>query len=156
MFLTVPKPIPLTQEAYDEFKDEFARLSLEREEILKRLQLAREQGDLSENGAYKCAKMELGDVGRKLRHLTIMIRFGKVMAQPTDIHTVQFGHTITLVGSGKTMTFTLVGKHESDPMQSKLSTQSPIGQAVVGRKLGETIHVQTPQGAKEYVIRNIE
>lgn len=149
-----PDPIPFTKDAYEEMQRDFERLSVEREEILVRLQTAREQGDLSENGAYKYAKFELGNVNRQLRRLTHLLRYG-VITQSRNQGVVEFGSTVTLESNGKKLTFTLVSEHESNPAKQKLSFKSPIGQAIIGKKVGDNVKVQTPAGETIYTLLTI-
>lgn len=146
-----PARIPFTKEAYEKLQSEFDRLSRLREEVVVRLTTAREMGDLSENGAYHAAKMELGSIGRQLRQLKFQLRFGFVPAKNTG-GTIGFGSTVTIENKDKTMTFMLVSKHESDPKQNKLSTESPIGNAVLGKKVGDEILVPLPTGEIRYKI----
>jgi len=74
-----PRPIRLTQEKYDQTKAEHLKLTKERKNVLVRLQTAREMGDLSENGAYTAARLELGSTDRRLRHLNRLITWGEVV-----------------------------------------------------------------------------
>lgn len=148
---TTPSKIPFTQETFDNMKAEIERLNTYREEVVIRLQAAREQGDLSENGAYKYAKMELGDIGRKLRDLKYKLAFGYVPAAPA-MGVIDFGATVTIKNEKRDMTFMLVSQHESDPTQNKLSTNSPIGKAVKGKKVGDLIEVVAPAGVIKWEI----
>jgi transcription elongation GreA/GreB family factor len=100
-----PPKIELTQSGLDNFKAEFDRLTKERVEVLIRLQAAREMGDLSENGAYKAARWELGGIDRELRKLNYLITYAKVIAPKT----------FKLIFNDKPVEYTLVSKHESDP-----------------------------------------
>ena len=113
--------------------------------MLLRLQAAREQGDLSENGAYTAAKFELGATDRQLRQLGYLLKYGVVTS---SLHSgkVGFGNTVTLGKEGKTLTFMLVSGFESNPAAGKLSEQSPFGRAVINRQVGETVVVKAPAG----------
>ncbi len=150
-----PQRIPFTAEAYQKLKDELARLTPLREEVIIRLQAAREQGDLSENGAYKYAKMELGNISKEQRRLKYLITFGKVQAIQANTGTATFGSTITIKNGEKELTFMLVSEHESDPTQNKLSLKSPIGKAVHGKKIGDIVKVQLPIGEVTWTITNV-
>lgn len=144
--------IPFTKDAYEKIQKEFDRLTELRKEVIIRLQIAREQGDLSENGAYKYAKFELGDIGRKLRDLSYQLKHGVITNKSANSESIDFGAEITLKNSDREMTFMLVSEYESDPLKNKLSTKSPIGQAVIGKKKGDQITVQTPGGVVEWEI----
>lgn len=148
------KNIPFTQIAYEKMFSDKDKLLKLREEVIIRLQTAREMGDLSENGAYKYAKFELGNVNRKLRQLEYLLHFGFVQ-KSNDNKVIGFGNQVTLVSARKEYHFLLVGKHESDPAQQKLSLESPIGKAILNKKAGETVQVETPSGTVSYLIKKI-
>jgi transcription elongation factor GreA len=122
-----PPSVQLTQSGLDEFKAEFDRLTKERVEVLIRLQAAREMGDLSENGAYKAARWELGGIDRELRRLNYLITYAKVVAP----------QKFKLIFNNKPVEYTLVSKHESDPNKGLISFESPLGQQLVGKKAGD-------------------
>jgi len=150
-----PAPIPFTSETFEKMKAEVERLTAERTEVIKRLQAAREMGDLSENGAYKYAKFELGSIGRQLRDLNYKLRYGVVKEKGVgDI--VEFGTKVKLLGNGREVEFMLVSKHESDPAHQKLSDESPMGMAVIGKRKGDVVQVTTPAGVVEYRIVSVE
>ena len=127
---------------------------------MERLVTAREMGDLSENGAYKYAKFELGDIGRQLK------RFKGLLAEgfPAPKHTgpngsADFGSIVTIEkcdASKKQLTFTIVSKHESDPVQKKLAYSSPMGKAVMRRNVGDSLTVTTPNGKVAYTLIEIK
>lgn len=147
--------IQLTQEGYDKFQADFDRLTAERPEVLIRLQAAREMGDLSENGAYHAARFELSTIDRQLKKLTYQLRFAEITATK-KAGIADFGSTVTLDNNGKTMTFTLVSGYESDPKAGKLSVYSPIGQAVMGKKVGDIAIVNAPAGKISLKIISLE
>lgn len=123
---------------------------------MERLKEAREMGDLSENGAYKYAKFELGSIGRQLRQLRFQLDNGVIVAK-TATDTVSFGSCVTVThSSGKRMMFTIVSSYESNPLENKLSMDSPIGSALLGKKLHESVVVQTPAGEQTFTILKIE
>lgn len=146
-----PQPIPFTREAFKKLQKKFDQLTSGRQDILTRLQSAREMGDLSENGAYQYAKFELRNTDRELRRLTHLLRYGVVIESKKD-GTVDFGCQVTLQSSNGQRTFTLVSGHESDPVTQKLSFNSPIGQAVMGKKVGDKVVVTAPAGKITYTI----
>jgi transcription elongation factor GreA len=149
------KTIPLTSAAFAQKQTKFEQLTAERELVVERLKVAREMGDLSENGAYHAAKFELGSIGRQLRELKHLLDHSYVAELPSTSSQVSFGHNVTLRNGNKSLTFMLVSDQESDPKQQKLSLQSPIGQAVLGKKLGDVIEVLTPGGKITYTIEKI-
>ncbi|PIP52957.1 hypothetical protein COX08_03595 [Candidatus Beckwithbacteria bacterium CG23_combo_of_CG06-09_8_20_14_all_34_8] len=147
--------IKFSKEGYEKLSINLIKLEQQREKAIESLQKAREQGDLSENGAYKAARYELGNVDRQLRLVKYQLRFGKVIEKTTN-DKIDFGSTITIDNGNKKMIFTLVGGYESDPKQNKLSTYSPIGKAVIGKKVGETVLVQTPSGERKFTIISVK
>lgn len=132
-----------------------AELTVELEAVLGRLKVAREMGDLSENGAYKYAKFELGNIRREMRRLEHLLADGYVITQ-TQSDTADFGNVITVSGPRGEMKFLLVSKHESDPAKNKLSPDSPLGRAVYRKKVGEEVFVETPAGQMRYQIVSID
>lgn len=152
---SIPR-IPFTADAFAKMKAEYRKLLQEQEELIVRVNVARAQGDLSENGAYKYGKIELGNVRHRLRELKHLITHGEVVATNSNSGIISFGNTITLQNPAKTITFTLVSEYESDPAQGKLSDSSPIGRAVIGKKIGESVVVVTPNGEMMYEIASVE
>lgn len=150
-----PRKILFTEEGYKKIQSEFKRLTEKRKTAVVSLTTARDMGDLSENGAYKAARFQLSDIDRQLRWLKYQIRFGVIT--PT-FHTgmVGFGNQVTLTNNTKTMTFMLVDGFESNPVEKKLSVHSPIGRAVVGKKIGDTVIVTAPAGQLEYKITKLD
>ncbi len=147
--------IPFTPQAYAQLQADRARLQKEREETIVRLQTAREMGDLSENGAYKYAKFELGSIGRQLRQINHLLKEGAVI-KPTTHNRVEFGSSVTLDGARGEQTFLMVSEHESNPKEFKLAMTSPIGTAILGKVVGDVVTVETPRGEASYTILKIE
>lgn len=143
-----------TKAGFDKMRADHNRLEKERAEILIRLQAAREMGDLSENGAYKAARFELSSTDRQLRKLKYLIQFGHV-SNKKNSDKADFGSNITLKHGSELFKFMLVSSFESDPKKSKLSVESPIGKAVLYKKVGDVIEVSAPAGKISYVIEAI-
>ncbi len=150
--------IPFTAAAYAKNSLDFERLTQERKDVIVRLQTAREMGDLSENGAYIYAKLELGNVTRRLRYLEHVLSEGYVPEVNHGSKEIDFGSTVTLVHKVKKteLKFMLVSEHESDPTAHKLSLQSPIGAATLGKKEGDEVKVTTPNGEVSYLVKSVE
>ena len=137
----VPSIIYFTSAGYAKLPAELARLQLYREEVVVRLQKAREQGDLSENGAYKAARFELSDTDRNIRRVQYQIKYGRAVQPPTD-GSVGIGSVVTLdKADGKTVSYTIVGTYEADPLGGKISPESPMGQALMGKRVGASVEV---------------
>lgn len=149
-----PDPVPFTAAGYAALKTRQAELLVKREQVLIALQRAREMGDLSENGAYTAARFELGNVDRELRRLEFNIKYGVVKsASGTD--RVGFGNKVTVALDEKEYTYTLVGTQESDPKKAMLSLESPIGIALLGKRVGEKAIVVMSDRQIEYIVKKI-
>ncbi|MBT2498827.1 transcription elongation factor GreA [Agromyces sp. ISL-38] len=138
----------LTQEAYDRLAAELEQLSTNgREEIAKRIESAREEGDLKENGGYHAAKDEQGKQEARIRQLKELLRSAQVGEAPTSNGVVQPGTVITAVIAGDESTF-LIGSREiaGDSELDVYSEQSPLGAAILGLKVGEQTSYIAPNG----------
>lgn len=149
------KVILFTQEGYDNLKTEQQQLTEKRKETVEHLKKAREMGDLSENGYYKAAKFELGQIDRRIRKVTELIRYGKV-AQTNQKDIVAVGSIVTITDGNETRKWAIVGGYESNPAENKLSNVSPIGKALLGKKVGGVVIINTPGGKSTYTITEIE
>ncbi len=150
-----PKKIQFTKVGFEKIKTEHKSLSDGRPAILVSLQKAREMGDLSENGAYTAARLKLGSTDRRLRHLSNLMRYG-VVKETKNRGSIDFGSQVTLENEKNQMTFMLVNKFESDPLKQKLSTNSPFGKAVLGKKVGDKVKVSAPAGTVNYTVVRVE
>lgn len=151
---SIPR-IPLTASKYTQLQSDFSRLKIEREQVMERLKVAREMGDLSENGAYQYAKFELGSIRRQLREIRHLLQLGEVVEKSADDDCIGFGSQVTLDDGSKQNTYLLVSQHESDPVKRKLSMESPIGSAILGKKVGDKVTVATPRGEVVYTIQSV-
>ncbi len=138
----------LTQDAYDRLAAELEQLSTHgREEIAKRIEVAREEGDLKENGGYHAAKDEQGKMEARIRSLTEMLKTAHVGEAPEADGTVRVGTVVTAVVHGDEEQF-LIGSREMAP-DSELdvySEHSPLGQAILGLKIGQDTVYTAPNG----------
>ena len=154
------REVILTEDGYRKLMEEIEFLSTtKRREVAERIKEAREFGDISENSEYDDAKNEQGLLERRIGELQRRVRNVRVV-DPSEAEedAVDLGTTVTLraVGKGQERTFLIVGANESDPTSGKLSHASPVGRAVLKRKVGEKVTVSTPRGATEYEIVNVE
>ncbi len=147
--------IPFTKAAFEKMQAEYEHLLLEEQALVERVSIAKAQGDLSENGAYKYGKIELSVCRRRLRELQYLLEHADVLSENISSSVIHIGNTVTLKNEKKSMTFLLVSKYESDPAAHKLSDQSPIGKALIGKSVGDTISVNTPNGQQQFVIEQI-
>ena len=138
----------LTQEAFDRLAAELAELSTHgREEIAKRIESAREEGDLKENGGYHAAKDEQGKQEARIRQLTELLRTAQVGEAPQSSGIVEPGTVITADIAGDEETF-LIGSREiaGDSELDVFSERSPLGAAIIGLKVGEKTTYTAPNG----------
>ena len=139
----------LTQEAFDRRSAELDHLSGEgRTEIAKRIEAAREEGDLKENGGYHAAKEEQGKMEARIRVLTELLRHAKVGDAPESDGAVQSGTVVTATIQGEESVF-LLGSREIVGADSDLdvySEKSPLGAAIMGHRVGETVVYTAPNG----------
>lgn len=152
--------VVLTKEGFKELSEELERLSsIEREEIAERIKDAREFGDISENSEYNEAKNEQAKLEMRIEELERKLRNARIL-KGSEIKTdvVGIGSTVTLrdVKKAKSFKYVVVGSAEADPANSKLSNESPVGKAIMGRKVNETITVTTPRGNVKYKITSIK
>jgi transcription elongation factor GreA len=150
----------VTPEGLEKLQKELLHLTdVRRREVADRIRQAREFGDISENSEYDDAKNEQGLLERRIGELQRRIRNVRVVdPSQAEQDAVDLGTTVTLraVAKGQERTFQIVGANESDPTSGKLSHASPVGRAVLKRKVGEKVTVSTPGGATEYEIVNVE
>lgn len=146
----------LTKEGLEELKREHNELvNVKRPEAVARLANARELGDLSENSEYAAAKQDLSFMDGRILELEEILHGAKVVTNHTKSH-VDVGCKVTLHINGKKEVFTLVGEWEADPMQKKISHESPLGKALMGKKVGEKVEVEAPAGKILYKVLHIE
>lgn len=146
--------IPFTQKGLEDIQKQLKEELTKRPDVVKSLTRGREMGDLSENGLYKAAKQELNDLDRKIRNLRHLIKHGKIFS-PTNNEFVQLGHSVEIETNLSKKTYQLVGEYEADPKQGKISLKSPIGHNLMGRKVGDEVRINTPNGISLYKIFKI-
>lgn len=149
----------LTPEGLRKLEEELNFLkSVKRKEVAERIKQAKELGDLAENSEYEDAKNEQAFTEGRILTVEGMLRNARVIDNHdvrSDI--VSIGSTLKLVDeSGEELTFTIVGSPEADPANDKISNESPVGRALLGRRKGETVTVQAPAGAIKYTIKGIK
>jgi transcription elongation factor GreA len=142
-----------TQQGFDKIKKEHEELTAKRKEAVVTLKRAREMGDLSENGLYKAAKFELGDIDRTLRRLTHFINKGTIAVKPDG--KIGIGSKVKVIENGITKDFAIVGDFEANPTENKISAKSPLGKALMNMKEAERFEIETPGGRKSYRILKI-
>ena len=150
--------VPMLEEGHRKLNDELRRLKAERPEIVESIEAARAHGDLSENAEYHAAKERQGQIEASI--VDIEDRLSRAMViDPTTLSgdKVVFGATVTLKDEdGKKIKYQLVGQVEADANQGRISYNSPLGRALIGRQVGEEVEVSTPSGDRYYKIKKIE
>ena len=147
----------ITQEGYDKLQDELNYLStVKRREIAERIERAKELGDLSENAEYSEAKdAQALNEGRVLE-LTNILKNVTVVDNHGGQDEVTMGSRVTVKNDGKEKQYMIVSFNEADPLNGKISNESPLGVAFLGKKKGTTVNVETPRGIVEYKIVKID
>lgn len=146
-----PPTIPFTADGYSNVKKQYEQCQQERPDAVENLRKAREMGDLSENGYYKAARARLSFIDSRLRHFYRLLKLGRIV-QTASNGTVQIGSTVTVTDEKMERTFSIVGGYESNPVEGKISHVSPIGRALMGKRIGERVNVIIPSGTVEYAI----
>ncbi len=150
----------LTQEGFEKLEEELNYLKTEkRTEIAERIKTARGFGDLSENSEYDEAKGAQAENEQKIAELEVKIRNAKVIdSKEIDTKTVQIGNTVKLFDEEfeEEVIYTIVGSTEVDLAENKISNESPIGKALLGRKKGEVVDVDAPDGIIKFKILAIK
>ena len=152
--------VMLTEEGYEKLENELEYLETEkRREVAKRIKVAREFGDISENSEYDDAKNEQAFVEGRIQEIKNMINNAHVVKDEdvTD-KKVNLGTTVMLhdLDSDEKISYTLVGSAEADPLNYKISNESPIGKAILGHVIGDEVTVETPGGEVDYEIIKIK
>jgi transcription elongation factor GreA len=157
----MPKDVIVTPEGLEKLKAELEELTTtKRREVAERIKDAREYGDISENSEYDDAKNEQAMLEGRIASIEEQLRSATVVDQSeltTDV--VQVGSVVKVKDgeSGKSVTYTIVGSAEADPGEKKLSNESPVGRALLGKKAKETVTVQLPNGSsRDLTIQKIE
>ena len=154
------KEVILTPEGLKKLQDEIEYLSTtKREEVADRIKQAREFGDISENSEYDDAKNEQSMLEGRINTLEEKLRKARVVrAGETPPDQVDVGRFVTLkdLDNDRIMTCELVGSVEADPAAQKLSNESPVGQAVMGKKVGDIVTAPAPKGPTRYQILAVE
>lgn len=147
---------PMTPRSYRFLREELQRLKGSRPELANAIEVARGHGDLSENADYDAAKERSGMVEAKIRDIEAKLSMAQVIdpREISDLSKAVFGLTIEIeeIESGDRRRVTLVGADESDISKGRLSFESPLGRALIGKEVGDTTKVRLPAGEKEYEI----
>ena len=154
------KEVYLTKEGLQELKEKLDYMvTVRRMECAENIKKAREFGDLSENAEYDAAKQEQGFLEAEIKELTEKLQHVVVIEDGASTHDVSIGNTVVLrdVEFDEDVEYRIVGTTEADMVAGKISNESPLGKALMGKKAGDTVHVPTPNGTLvEYKIMTIK
>lgn len=151
------KTTQLTRDGFEKLKKELEELTkVKRPNAVNRLHKARAMGDLSENSEYTAAKEELAFVEGRIQEIEEILKSVEVVENGAKSAMVEVGTSVTVEIDGKRELYHIVGEFEADPMEKKLSHTSPIGKALIGKKVGEWIEVNVPAGLIKYKVVEIK
>ena len=147
----------MTPQGYQKIKDEITSLKKDRPRRIKILQEARSLGDLSENTEYTEAKRDLGHLQSRLRYLEKQLKYAEIIEKTAD-GKVNLGKTVTLkfADDPEIETYQVVGRMEADIGAGKIAFDSPLGQAIMKKEVGETVKVVAPAGEYRVTIKAIK
>lgn len=147
----------MTEERRQELIKELENLrNVGRVEVAEHLKRAKEYGDLSENSEYTEAREEQARIETRISEVDDMLKSAVIIRKNAGGgNTVQVGSSVTVKKGDKTMTYDIVGSNESDPMNNKISNESPMGHAFLNRAVGDVVEVETPGGKVKYTIVSV-
>ncbi len=150
------KTYRLTQEGAQELRDEQAKLIGERKNVAERIKTARELGDLSENAEYQTARDEQDRLEARVSEIEHILQNLSIIKKPAGNGSVKLGSTVKLKSpDGKAKEFQVVGTMEADPLSGKISDESPIGKALMNKKVSEVAELKLGRDTVAYKITNI-
>ena len=154
------KKVVMTYDGLKKMEQELENLkTVRRKEVAEKIKEARGQGDLSENAEYDAAKEEQGEIESRIVQLENLLRNAQVIDEDVlKMDVVNLGSKVTVldVEFDEEMEYTIVGSTEADPMNGRISNESPLGMALLGQKVGATVMADTPDGEVAFKILNIQ
>ena len=149
----------LTYQGLKKLEDELQELKVvRRKEVAAKIKEAREQGDLSENAEYDAAKDEQRDIEARIEELEAILKNAEVVVEDeVDLNKINVGCAVKVydITFDEEMEFKIVGSTEANSLEGKISNESPVGQALMGKKVGETVDVETQAGVIQYKVLDI-
>ena len=150
----------LTYAGLKQYEDELQNLKVvRRKEVAQKIKEAREQGDLSENAEYDAAKDEQRDIELRIEELEKLLKNAEVVVEDEiDLDKINIGCKVKVydVDEDEEMEFKIVGSTEANSLQNKISNESPVGQALMGKKAGDVVDVETQAGVIQYKVLEIQ
>ncbi len=150
----------LTYAGLKQYEDELQNLKVfRRKEVAEKIKEAREQGDLSENAEYDAAKDEQRDIELRIEELEKLLKNAEVVVEDeVDLEKISVGCKVKVyeIDFDEEMEFRLVGSTEANSLQNKISNESPVGKALIGKKVGDVVDVETQVGVIQYKVLEIQ
>ncbi|MBW3568862.1 transcription elongation factor GreA [Candidatus Parcubacteria bacterium] len=153
--MQMKKQFHMTKEGIKELQAELEALTSRRGEIAESIKAAREQGDLTENAEYHSAKEDQERTESRISELEHILTNTEVINKPRSGGKVVLGSSVKLKGDGGNKTFAVVGTVEADPLEGKISDESPIGQALLGKAVGDIVEIPAPNDTKTYKVTEV-
>lgn len=148
------KEFQLTKDGVTELQAELMELKNKLMDVIEAIKIARDQGDLSENAEYHAAKEEQERVDNRISEIEHILANAEIVSRRAK-SSVGIGCSVTLKNGGKSATYHIVDSVEADPLEAKISDESPIGKALLGKKVGEKVEITLPAGSRTYEIKEI-
>lgn len=147
----------LTPEGKDKAQQELHDLKTNRrKQVAEKIEAAKEMGDISENAEYAAAKDEQAFLEARIAELENLLAYAEVVEAPADGQTITVGSTVVVKGEqGVAKTYTVVGYNEANPAEGKISNESPLGQALMGKRAGDSVSLETPNGERTYQVEKV-
>ncbi len=149
------KQYQITKEGKTELEQELSELKGRRGEIAQKIAEARDYGDLSENAEYDAARDEQGIVESRIAEIEDILMNSEIITNGKNSNKVGIGSKVDLKCGDRAVSYTLVGPVEANPLEGKISNESPIGKALMGKKVGEVATIETPKGSTQYEVVTI-
>jgi transcription elongation factor GreA len=153
--MSLNKNFKLTKEGVEELRVELDGLLADRPNVAERIKTAREFGDLSENAEYSSARQDQEKSESRISEIEEILENVEIITKPTNADVVELGNEVELKNKDGVKKFTIVGSVQANPMAGKISNESPIGMALLGKKLGEEVEIKTPAATNKYTIEKI-
>lgn len=148
------KTYQITEQGKSDLEQELASLKARRGDIAQKIAEARDFGDLSENAEYDAAREEQGLLETRIAEIEDILLNAEII-KASRKQTIGLGSRVELTTNGKSVSYTIVGPVEADPLEGRVSNESPIGEALFGKKVGDEATIVTPKGNITYVIANV-
>lgn len=152
------KKVYLTKEGLEDLRKEHEDLAkIKRPQVVQRVSEAREMGDLAENAEYSAAREELAFIDGRIDELEELLKQVEIIAEDKNSkNQVVLGSKVTVKNNSNSIIYNVVGEWEADPAEKKISHESPLGKALLGKKIGESVEVTAPAGKILYTVVDIK